>query len=76
MRSRKALAALLAAAVVCLMLNGAPRSPRAEEPAFVTNPVGHVDTLIGTGTVGEEAGEINNFPGAAVSFDMVHRFAA
>ncbi|BBZ10550.1 putative glycosidase [Mycobacterium branderi] len=34
-------------------------------------PVEHVDTLNGTGTGGEEAGEINNFPGASVPFGMV-----
>lgn len=43
----------------------------AENPAFVTDPVNHVDTLIGTGTGGEDVGEINNFPGAAVPFGMV-----
>ncbi len=41
------------------------------EPAFVANPVDHVDTLIGTGTGGEIVGEINNFPGATVPFGMV-----
>ena len=70
MRSRQALAALAVVAVVCLMLIGAPRAVRAEEPAFVLNPVGHVDTLIGTGS-SQTGGEINNFPGAAVPFGMV-----
>lgn len=69
MPSRKALAALLAAAVAGTMLAGAPRV-HAEEPAFVTNPVGHVDTLIGTAP-SETGGEINNFPGASVPFGMV-----
>ncbi len=61
----------LAAALVMLVLVGAPPAAHAEEPAFVTNPVDHVNTLIGTGTGGEEVGEINNFPGAAVPFGMV-----
>ena len=42
-----------------------------DPPAFVTNPVEHVDTLIGTGNGGEKVGEINNFPGASVPFGMV-----
>ncbi len=42
-----------------------------DPPAFVANPVDHVDTLIGTGTGGQRVGEINNFPGAAVPFGMV-----
>jgi predicted alpha-1,2-mannosidase len=71
MQSRRLLTALAAAAVVGTMLTGAPLAARAEEPAFVANPVDHVDTLIGTATGGEEAGEINNFPGAAVPFGMV-----
>ncbi|HWF68871.1 MAG TPA: GH92 family glycosyl hydrolase, partial [Mycobacterium sp.] len=70
MRSRTALAALAVVAVGCMMLTGAPRAARAEEPAFVTNPVGHVDTLIGTGS-SETGGEINNFPGASAPFGMV-----
>ncbi len=65
------LRALAPAAVVLLSLVGAPPAAHAEEPAFVTKPVEHVDTLIGTGTGGEEVGEINNFPGAAVPFGMV-----
>jgi predicted alpha-1,2-mannosidase len=67
---RRALAALAVVAVGCTMQIGAPRVAHAEEPAFVTNPVGHVDTLIGTGS-SETGGEINNFPGAAVPFGMV-----
>ncbi|MBV8294059.1 MAG: hypothetical protein JOY55_20050, partial [Mycobacterium sp.] len=64
--------ALVAAAVVCMMLTGAPRAAHADEPAFVTNPVEHVDTLIGTGTVGDKGEDgIDNFPGAAVPFGMV-----
>ena len=70
MRSRRALAALTVVAVGCMMLIGAPFAAHAEEPAFVTNPVGHVDTLIGTGS-SETGGQINNFPGAAVPFGMV-----
>jgi putative alpha-1,2-mannosidase len=42
-----------------------------EPPALVANPVGHVDTLIGTGQGGRAVGEINNFPGATVPFGMV-----
>ncbi|MHA7649872.1 GH92 family glycosyl hydrolase [Mycobacterium sp. ML4] len=41
------------------------------EPAEVTNPVEHVDTLIGTGNGGDIVGEINNFPGASMPFGMV-----
>ncbi len=70
MRLRKVLAAVAVVAVGCTMLAGVPRVARAEEPAFVTNPVGQVDTLIGTGS-SETGGEINNFPGAAVPFGMV-----
>ena len=70
MRSRKALVALTVVAVGCMTLIGAPRAAHAEEPALVTNPVGHVDTLIGTGS-SETGGPINNFPGAAVPFGMV-----
>jgi predicted alpha-1,2-mannosidase len=54
-----------------MMLTGAPLAARAEEAAFVADPVDHVDTLNGTGTGGETAGEVNNFPGAAVPFGMV-----
>ncbi len=71
MPSPSTLLRALAAAVVMLVLVGAPPAAHAEEPAFVVNPVEHVDTLIGTGTGGEEVGEINNFPGAAVPFGMV-----
>jgi predicted alpha-1,2-mannosidase len=70
MRSRRAFAVLAVLAVGCTMLTGVPFAARAEEPAFVTNPVGHVDTLIGTGS-SETGGQINNFPGAAVPFGMV-----
>ena len=71
MRSRRAQSALVAAAVVCTTLTGAPMAARADEQALVTNPVNYVDTLTGTGTGGETVGEINNFPGAAVPFGMV-----
>jgi putative alpha-1,2-mannosidase len=70
MRSRRLLAALTVVAVGCMMLIGVPRAAHAEGPALVTNPVGHVDTLIGTGS-SETGGPINNFPGAAVPFGMV-----
>jgi predicted alpha-1,2-mannosidase len=69
MRPRKALATL-AVTAACMALTGVPPAARAEELAFVTNPVGHVDTLIGTGS-SETGGEINNFPGASVPFGMV-----
>lgn len=51
MRSRGALTALAAAAVLCMMLTGAPVRAHANMSAFGANPVGHGDTLIGTGTV-------------------------
>lgn len=41
------------------------------EPSAVTDPVRHVDTLVGTGTGGDIVGEINNFPGASMPFGMV-----
>jgi predicted alpha-1,2-mannosidase len=69
MQSRRAVAALVATVLVGMMLTGAPVM-HAEEPAFVTNPAGHVDTLIGT-AASETGGDINNFPGAAVPFGMV-----
>ncbi|MBO0866062.1 MAG: glycoside hydrolase family 92 protein, partial [Mycobacterium sp.] len=71
MRSRRAIAALLAAALLVIGLIAAPPTSYEYEPVFVTNPVEHVDTLIGTGTGGETVGEINNFPGASVPFGMV-----
>ena len=70
MRSRRAFAALAVVAVGCVMLTGAPFAARADKPPFVTNPAGHVDTLIGTGS-SVTGGQINNFPGAAVPFGMV-----
>ena len=70
MRSRRGVAALLAAVLVVMMLvTATPTSYDA--PAFVANPVDHVDTLIGTGNGGQNVGEINNFPGASVPFGMV-----
>lgn len=59
------------AAVLCLMLVAVPVTARADEPMLVANPVTHVNTLIGTGSGGEDSGEINNFPGASVPFGMV-----
>jgi predicted alpha-1,2-mannosidase len=70
MQPRWAVAALVATVLVGMMLTGAPGAARAEDLAFVTNPAGHVDTLIGTGS-SEAGGEINNFPGASVPFGMV-----
>jgi predicted alpha-1,2-mannosidase len=70
MQSRSAVAALVAMVLAGMMLTGAPAAAHAEDPAFVTNPADHVDTLIGTGP-GEEADDINNFPGASVPFGMV-----
>jgi predicted alpha-1,2-mannosidase len=70
MRSRRRIAALLAAVLLACML--ARATPTAyDAPKFVVNPVHHVDTLIGTGTGGQTVGEINNFPGASVPFGMV-----
>ncbi|POY04669.1 hypothetical protein C3469_03255 [Mycobacterium kansasii] len=69
MHSGRPLAALVAT-LVGVMLSGAPAA-HADQPAFVVNPISHVDTLIGTGTGGETVGEINNFPGASVPFGMV-----
>jgi predicted alpha-1,2-mannosidase len=70
-RSRRRLAALLGAVLlVCVMLASAVPTSY-DPPAFVANPVDHVDTLIGTGRGGQSVGEINNFPGAAVPFGMV-----
>jgi predicted alpha-1,2-mannosidase len=70
MPSPRAVAALVAMVLVGMMLTGAPITAHAEDPAFITNPADHVDTLIGTGP-DEEADNINNFPGAAVPFGMV-----
>jgi predicted alpha-1,2-mannosidase len=64
----RAITALVAAVVVGMTC--VPPVARAEEPALVANPVGHVDTLIGTGS-SEAGGEVNNFPGASVPFGMV-----
>jgi predicted alpha-1,2-mannosidase len=64
---RRPLAAFVAAVVVWVV---APVAAHAEGPAFVTNPAGDVDTLIGTES-SETGGEINNFPGASVPFGMV-----
>jgi predicted alpha-1,2-mannosidase len=72
MQSPRALIALVAVAVVCMMLTSAAPAAHADEPAFVTNPIEHVDTLIGTATAGDQAEEgIDNFPGATVPFGMV-----
>jgi predicted alpha-1,2-mannosidase len=69
-RSRRRLAAVLAAVLlVCMLASATPTAYDA--PKFVVNPVDHVDTLIGTGTSGQTVGEINNFPGASVPFGMV-----
>ncbi|OBI85872.1 GH92 family glycosyl hydrolase [Mycobacterium sp. 1245805.9] len=75
MRSRaryRALIALVAAGAVLLtFVAAAPPIAYDGEPPLVTDPVEHVDTLIGTGTGGETVGEINNFPGASAPFGMV-----
>ncbi len=70
MKTRKLLGALCAAAVAWTLV-GAAAEAHADEPGFVADPVTHVTTLIGTGTGGAQAGEIDNFPGAAVPFGMV-----
>src|ERR1700761_3934371 len=72
MRSRRTLAALVAASVVFMaFIAAAPPVAYDGPPALVADPVNHVATLIGTGTGGETVGEINNFPGATVPFGMV-----
>jgi predicted alpha-1,2-mannosidase len=72
MRSRRTIAALLAASVVFMaFIAAAPPVAYDGPPALVADPVNHVATLIGTGTGGETVGEINNFPGATVPFGMV-----
>ena len=72
MKSRGALIALVATAAVFLtFIAAAPPIAYDGEPHLVTDPVEHVDTLIGTGTGGHTVGEINNFPGASVPFGMV-----
>ena len=65
MRSRRAFAALAVVAVGCVMLTGAPFAVRADKPPFVTNPAGHVDTLIGTGS-SAKGGQINKIGRAHV----------
>lgn len=71
MRSRRAVLALLAAALLCLSLLVAPSTSQEYQPVLVADPVEYVDTLIGTGTGGKVVGEINNFPGASMPFGMV-----
>ncbi len=71
MRSRRRVAALLAAMLLVGMMLASAAPTSYDAPAFVANPVDHVDTLIGTGTGGQRVGEINNFPGASVPFGMV-----
>ncbi|HEY9304612.1 MAG TPA: GH92 family glycosyl hydrolase, partial [Mycobacterium sp.] len=71
MWSRRRLAALLAAVLLIGVMLGSAVPTSYDPPAFVTNPIDHVDTLIGTGTGGQRVGEINNFPGASVPFGMV-----
>jgi predicted alpha-1,2-mannosidase len=71
MWSRRRLAALLGAVLLVFVMLASAVPTSYDPPAFVTNPVDHVDTLIGTGTGGQRVGEINNFPGASVPFGMV-----
>ncbi|BBZ37448.1 GH92 family glycosyl hydrolase [Mycobacterium conspicuum] len=75
MRSRRILigviAIVAALAVVIAFIAAVPPKAYDGVPAFIANPVDHVDTLIGTGTGGETVGEIDNFPGATVPFGMV-----
>ncbi|MDP7736982.1 GH92 family glycosyl hydrolase [Mycobacterium paragordonae] len=74
MRSRRTLRITVAiVAALALFVPFFLLSPTAYdgEPAAVTNPAEHVDTLVGTGTGGDIVGEINNFPGATVPFGMV-----
>ncbi|MFI6096476.1 GH92 family glycosyl hydrolase [Lentzea sp. NPDC051213] len=46
-------------------------TPPAHAVSLVTDPVSHVDPMIGTGNGGETVGQINNFPGPAVPFGML-----
>ena len=71
MWSRRRLAALLGAVLLVSVMLASAVPTSYDPPAYVTNPVDHVDTLIGTGTGGQRVGEINNFPGASVPFGMV-----
>src|SRR5271170_4115797 len=71
MWTRRRLAALLGAVLLVFVMLASAVPTSYDPAAFVTNPVDHVDTLIGTGTGGQRVGEINNFPGASVPFGMV-----
>src|SRR5580693_1642585 len=71
MWTRRRLAALLGAVLLVFVMLASAVPTSYDPPAVVTNPVDHVDTLIGTGTGGQRVGEINNFPGASVPFGMV-----
>jgi predicted alpha-1,2-mannosidase len=71
MWTRRRLAALLGAVLLVFVMLASAVPTSYDPPPFVTNPVDHVDTLIGTGTGGQRVGEINNFPGASVPFGMV-----
>jgi putative alpha-1,2-mannosidase len=55
MRSRRAIAALLAAALLVIGPIAAPPTSYEYQPVLVINPVEHVNTLIGTGTAGATA---------------------
>jgi predicted alpha-1,2-mannosidase len=70
-RYRALLAVVAAGAVFLTFVAAAPPTAYDGEPPLVTDPVDHVDTLIGTGTGGETVGEINGFPGASAPFGMV-----
>ncbi|MFD5827899.1 GH92 family glycosyl hydrolase [Lentzea sp. NPDC060358] len=64
---------LAVAAVVAVVL-GAPLHAVAAPTTMstlVTDPVAHVDPLIGTGKGGATVGEINNFPGPSAPFGMM-----
>ncbi|MGH3969794.1 MAG: GH92 family glycosyl hydrolase, partial [Mycobacterium sp.] len=71
MRSPRAIAEVLAVAVLVIGLITASSTSYEYHPVHFANPVTHVNTLIGTGTGGKTVGEINNFPGASVPFGMV-----
>jgi predicted alpha-1,2-mannosidase len=60
-------ATVVAAALLALGVS----TPPAEAVSLVTDPVGYVDPMIGTGNGGETVGQINNFPGPAVPFGML-----
>lgn len=70
-RTRRLTAGILTAALSLTGVLASATSATAAEPAWVTDPASHVNTLDGTGIGGDVVGSINNFPGATVPFGMV-----